>query len=213
MATKDRKIVIIGCGPGSPDYLTPAAVNAARQADILIGANRLLDLFRSSTQELIPMGRAIDEMLDIIHAHFNSGRIALLVSGDPGLHSLAAAVIKRFGRERCSIVPGISSVQAAFATIGVDWADAVIVSAHKQDPDFDPSCSNADKIAVLCGRAASLTWIADKLLPILRDHRVFVCEDLTLEDERVREVRHEDLRMLQVSSRTVVLIIGRNVLI
>ncbi|MCA1961964.1 MAG: precorrin-6y C5,15-methyltransferase (decarboxylating) subunit CbiE [Desulfomonile sp.] len=212
MASEAPKILIIGCGPGSPDYLTPAAMNAARQADVLIGAARLLDLFRPSAQELIPMGRAIDETLDTIHARLDHDRIAVLVSGDPGLHSLAAAVIRRFGREACSVVPGISSVQAAFAAIGVDWTDVVIISAHKQDPDFAPASLKADKIAVLCGRGGSLTWISDNLLPRLRDHRVFVCENLTLEDEQVREVRPDDLKMLQASSQTVVLIVGRNVL-
>ncbi len=31
-------IVIVGCGPGSPEYLTPAAKKAVYAADVLVGA-------------------------------------------------------------------------------------------------------------------------------------------------------------------------------
>jgi precorrin-6B methylase 1 len=86
-------------------------------------------------------------------------------------------VIERFGRDRCRVIPGISSVQTAFARLSLDWSDAAIISAHKQDPEPDPSWAQADKIAVLGGRANSLRWVAERLLPVLGDRRVFVCEN------------------------------------
>lgn len=212
MASEDHRIVIVGCGPGSARYLTPASVNAVRDADVLVGAPRLLALFPGSGAERIPVDAAIDATLDAVAARLGQSRIAVLVSGDPGIFSLAAAAIKRFGRDACRVIPGISSVQAAFAAIGLDWANALIISAHKSDPTHDSAWSAADKIAVLGGRSAALTWIANKLLPALEDRRVFVCEDLTLEGERVREVSGDELKTLRVSPQTVVLIIRRSVL-
>jgi cobalt-precorrin-7 (C5)-methyltransferase len=204
---EDQVITIIGCGPGSPDYMTPEAVQAANRASVLIGAARLLDLFPETAAERIPAGRDIDETLAQIQSRLVHNNIAVLVTGDPGLFSLASSIIKRFGRDRCRMIPGISSVQSAFARIGMDWADARIISAHKQDPDPTLSFVGVDKIAVLTGRESSLKWIAMQLLPTLEDRRVFVCENLTLKNEAVREVGLEELTKMHVSPTTVVLIV------
>ena len=39
------KINIVGVGPGSPDYVTPAARKTVQQAQIVIGAQRSINLF------------------------------------------------------------------------------------------------------------------------------------------------------------------------
>lgn len=212
MAVQDRIISIIGCGPGSPDYLAPVARDAAIAAEVMVGTERLLDLFPGVSAERIACGTGLEEILDHIEANLDRKRIAVLVTGDPGLHSLARLVIARFGRDRCRVIPGISSIQTAFARVGLDWGDARIISAHKQDPEPDPSWARADKIAVLCGRAGSLRWIAKKLLPLLGDRLVFVCENLTMEDETVREVTADELAERIGSSHTVVLIMKRDAL-
>lgn len=213
MEVTNRCITIVGCGPGSLDYVTKAAEKAAEQADVLIGAQRLLDLFRTSRAERIVVGGRIAEALDAVESRSRDKSIAVLVTGDPGLFSLAKLVIKRFGRDRCRVIPGISSIQAAFAQIGLDWADATIISAHKQDPEPSPSLCTADKIAVLGGREQSLKWIADNLFTDSEaDRRVFVMENLTLDNEMIREVRPHELAALAAGPSTVVLIVRKGLL-
>lgn len=213
MAVGGHTITIVGCGPGSADYLAPAARAAVETADVLVGAGRLLDLFAKSQAERIEVTGKISEALDRVEHLPDYRNVAVLVSGDPGLFSLAKLVIARFGRDRCRVVAGISSVQVAFAQIGLDWADARIVSAHMRDPVVDPGLRQADKIAVFCGRQDSLKWIRNVLLnEIGLDRRIFVMEDLTLESERVREVQADDLATLSVSSRTIVLILKEELL-
>lgn len=205
-------IVIVGCGPGSVEYLTPAATRAVYQADVLVGAQRLLDLFPDASPERIVVSGGLEEILDRIECLPNYRRAAVLVTGDPGLFSFAKLVVKRFGRERCRIIPGISSVQAAFAAIGLDWENARIVSAHKEDPKDEDDLRTSDKIAVLGGREGSLKWIAERLGPSDNASRIFVCEDLTMDGEKVAEVAVEELAALRASSRTVVLIVKRDLL-
>jgi cobalt-precorrin-7 (C5)-methyltransferase len=212
MASEDRPVVIIGCGPGSADYVTPAARRAASQADVLIGAERLLGLFPDSPAEKVPIGTSMQDTIEAVGSRFERQRIGVLVTGDPGLFSLARLVVKRFGRQSCTVIPGVSSVQAAFAAIGLDWAGARIISAHKEDPNEDGSFADEPRIAVLGGREASLKWIAERLLPVLDNHAVFLCENLTLADESVREVRPDELAGLAASSRSVILIIHRSLL-
>lgn len=212
MAVEDGTITIIGCGPGAADYVTPAAEAAVNQADVVIGPERLLNLFSQAHGERVAVSGAVDDTLDRIQASSGSRRIAVLVTGDPGLFSLARLVIKRFGRDRCRVIPGISSVQTAFARVGLDWGDALVISAHKQDPDLDVSWTRAEKIAVLGGRDSSFRWVAERLLPAFHDPRIFVCENLTMEDEAVHEVAPRDLSALHPSPRTVLLIIRRSAL-
>jgi cobalt-precorrin-7 (C5)-methyltransferase len=208
MAIEFQSISVVGCGPGSLDYLTPAALGAIEEAEVLVGAKRLLDLFPASTAERIIVSAEIGEVLDHIAVRADRQRIAVLVTGDPGLFSLAKPVIERFGRTRCRVIPGISSVQTAFARIGVDWADARIISIHKEYPVDFAHIADADKVAVLCGREGATKWIGDHLLRNQpRDRRIFVCQNLTMDNEQVREVNSADLSMLDAAPSTIVLII------
>jgi cobalt-precorrin-7 (C5)-methyltransferase len=106
------------------------------------------------------------------------------------------------------VIPGISSIQIAFARLGLDWQDARIISAHAGDPEATAAdLYDAGKIAVLGGRDAALTWIAGLLRELGSGRCVFLCEDLTLPGEKIREVRAEELTALPVSTRAIVLII------
>ena len=210
----DKKITIVGCGPGSEEYLTAAAVSAVQRAKVILGAQRLLDLFPGSEARRVALGTRIEGLSRSLEDAVEDGPVAVLVSGDPGVFSLAKLVVRRFGRDACRVIPGISSVQAAFAAIGLDWADARIISAHKEDPDATLWHGSApgDKIAVLAGRSAAVEWIADLVESMPRDRRVFVCEDLSLSGQRISEAAPEDIRSLEVSSRTVFLIIREGLL-
>jgi cobalt-precorrin-7 (C5)-methyltransferase len=208
-----RRITLVGCGPGSPEYVTPAAIAVVEKADLLIGTERLVKLFSPKPAQSVVVNSTVEQALDAIEQRPDCKNVAVLVTGDPGIFSLARLVIERFGREQCRVIPGISSIQAAFARLGLDWADAKILSAHKEDPDPDDSLLRSDKIAVLLGREGSLQWVADHIVENApADRRIFVFENLTLDDESVREARREGLRDLHVSSRTVVLIIKGDLL-
>jgi precorrin-6y C5,15-methyltransferase (decarboxylating) CbiE subunit len=203
------KITIVGCGPGSPDYLTRAAVQAVESSDVLIGAQRLLDLFPGSKALKIAAGGKVAETLDHIAAHAEAASVAVLVSGDPGIFSLSKRVLARFGRDACAVIPGISSVQAAFARVGIDWADARLISAHKEDPDHATAeaLRQESKIAVFAGRTASLVWIGTLLERLGPGYRVIACENLTLPNEHVRTVRPDEVASLTLSSSAIILII------
>lgn len=208
MAGEKPLITIVGCGPGSPEYVTPAAAKAMEHADVLVGPKRLLDLFPEHSGERIVVSAKLDEVLDRIDEAAASKRIAVLVTGDPGLFSLSKLVIARFGLQRCQVIPGISSVQTAFARMGLEWADARVISAHKNDPELDPSLASVAKIAVLCGRKESLQWIREKLTHLLGEgRRIIVLENLTLENENIREVSYEDLATMDVAPSTIVIIV------
>jgi cobalt-precorrin-7 (C5)-methyltransferase len=214
MAPVKKKIIIVGCGPGAESYITPAAEAAAQKADVLIVSRRLEDLFPDVAAERIDSGIDIDGTIDVIAARRDAGeQVVILATGDPGIASLAQPVIRRFGRENCEVIPGISSVQVAFARLALGWQDARIITAHSRDPEVSAAdLKESDKIAILGGREGALRWTAE-LIPKLGDDRsVFLCEELTLPGEKIREVSPEELIDHPVSSRAIVLIIKRELL-
>jgi cobalt-precorrin-7 (C5)-methyltransferase len=209
---EEKSIVIVGCGPGGEACLTAGARRAVAGADVLVGAGRLLELFPDHPGERLPLGADIEKVLEEIAGRLSRGKVAVLVTGDPGLCSLARPVLRRFGRESCTVIPGISSLQVAFARLGLDWMDARIVDAHGREPDIDPVLlARESKIAVLAGRPEALRWIAGFIKGAGVRYAIYVCEDLTLAGEKVREVKERDLETLEISSRSIVLLIKAGV--
>lgn len=162
----------------------------------------------------ISVGANIPKALGEIAAQRALGRrVVVLVTGDPGICSLAQPVIRRFGLDACEIVPGISSLQVAFARVGLDWLNARFLSAHAGDPEAAPNeFHNAEKIAILAGRDGALAWIANFAAALKPARRAVVCENLTLPDERIREVEISELAALKTSSSTLVLLLKKDTL-
>ncbi|MGD0625224.1 MAG: precorrin-6y C5,15-methyltransferase (decarboxylating) subunit CbiE [Thermodesulfobacteriota bacterium] len=207
---KEKPILIVGCGPGAPDFLTPAARKAIARAEVLVGASHLLDLFPKHPAERIKVQADIAKILEEIAVRLHRSKIAVLVTGDPGLYSLAQPVLKRFGRESCEVIPGISSLQVAFARLGLDWVNARIIDAHGGNPDIDSAfLAQEEKIAIFAGRAEAIKWVANLVRAIGEGYTIYVCENLTLEGEKIRQVKAEDLKNLAVSPRTIVLLVKK----
>lgn len=214
MAIAPQRIAIVGCGPGGAGYVTPAARQSVRDAEALMGSRRLLELFDDAPGEKILLGADTAATLEAIASVRNSGRrLAVLVSGDPGLYSLAQKVVRRFGSEACEIIPGISSVQVAFARVGLDWADARVISAHGRTPTVWPDeLVDVDKIAILAGSRKALQWSAEIADGLRTTHAIFLCENMTLEGESIRLVDPEQLEQVEAASLAIVLILRRTLL-
>ncbi|HEB72164.1 MAG TPA: precorrin-6y C5,15-methyltransferase (decarboxylating) subunit CbiE [Nitrospirae bacterium] len=204
------KITIVGCGPGSAKFMTQAGITAASQADFLVGNRRLLELIDDVKGEKIDTGVNIEKTIECIGQKRKEGRVALLVSGDPGLFSISRQVTQKFGYKACHLIPGISSIQLAFAKLGISWDDALIISAHAADPEVDEARAGQNrKIAVLLGRNESVKWIDGFIKRIGGGRGLFVCENLGLENERFFETTTDKIGALKLASRTIVLLIDK----
>lgn len=207
MEVMRKQIVIVGCGPGARECVTEEALDAVRGAEVLIGAPRLLDLFGEATAERIPTLGNIAEVATAIAANV-ARRIAILVTGDPGIASLARSVLERFGRAACHVIPGVSSVQVAFARLGVDWTGARILSAHGEIPGTDFTTLAAEsKIAILSGSADAAQWVADLAERLEPNWRLFLAENLTLPGEAVREISPEELRQVPCANLSILILL------
>jgi precorrin-6y C5,15-methyltransferase (decarboxylating) CbiE subunit len=126
-----RKFYVVGMGPGSEEYLLPVAVRAIAEADVLIGAARFLARYPQKRHVVIE--GSVSSIIESIERERAGARLAVLVSGDPGLFSLQRAISRHFDPQDYVVVPGISSFQIACARAGITWEDALIVSVHGRD--------------------------------------------------------------------------------
>ena len=103
-----RKVTIIGAGPGNPDLLSRAALDAIDIADVVIGAHRALagidvppDVVRC---ELVKTADIVAALTDAASWR----RAVVVMTGDVGLFSGARRLVEALsgdaqgGRARCS---------------------------------------------------------------------------------------------------------------
>ncbi|MZP28531.1 precorrin-6y C5,15-methyltransferase (decarboxylating) subunit CbiE [Heliobacterium undosum] len=123
-------VTVIGIGPGTEEYLTPAALRAVEEADVLVGGPRALALFAGYNKPGRIIDRRLDNLIDYIASERLSRRLAVLVSGDPGYYSLLPRLIRSLGDEPIKVIPGLSSLQMAFARLKLPWQEAAWKSMH-----------------------------------------------------------------------------------
>jgi precorrin-6Y C5,15-methyltransferase (decarboxylating) len=125
----------------------------------------------------------LDEALAEIEAA--GGPAVVLASGDPGFFGIVRALRARGIRP--AVLPAVSSVALAFARLGLDWDDALVLSAHGRDPGPVTAAALAHpKAAILTAPGEPAAELAAALLAGGR--RVYAAERLGTADERVAEL-------------------------
>jgi len=184
-------IRVIGIGPGNPEYITPAALKLIDGADILIGGERILACFKDSGKQFYIIRNNLSEMADFIKKHRSDSVIAVLASGDPAFYGILEHLKRHFAEEELDVIPGISSVQLACARLCLSWHDAVFYSVHGRTMEgLIEMVRTRRKVVVLTDPGKTPAVIARELIGAgLDDRKLWVCENLSYEDERVAEYR------------------------
>ena len=174
-------VTVIGCD-GSP--LTPAAASALAGASVVAGARRQLASVSVPPAASVIVIQQLDTALDAICAA--RGPAVVLASGDPGFFGIVRALRARAATP--VVLPAVSSVALAFARLGLDWADALVLSAHGRDlrPVLAAALAHP-KAAILTGPPeATAGQLRNALLAAGRT--VYAAERLGTPDERVHDL-------------------------
>ncbi|MFF7176032.1 precorrin-6y C5,15-methyltransferase (decarboxylating) subunit CbiE [Streptomyces pseudovenezuelae] len=143
-------ITVVGTGTAA------APAESLAGAELVVGGRRHLEAAAvPADAERVVLG-PLAPALDIIERHHDKGsRVVVLASGDPGFFGIVRVLAERFGAAALDVRPGVSSVAAAFARVGLPWDDAVVVSAHGRDLRTAVNvCRAHPKVAVLTGPGA-----------------------------------------------------------
>ena len=181
------RVNLIGLGSGAEENLTAEAREALEQAELVLGAERLLRALPAAKgQTRVAAVRPAEILAALQETKAESP--CVVFSGDTGFYSGAAGLLPllREAGMAWRVLPGLSSVQLLAARLGEPWQEWTLCSAH--GVDCDPIA------ALMAGRPAFFLaggrQTPASLCRIVRDAglgalRVAVGENLGCPEERV----------------------------
>ncbi len=124
----DGKVYFIGAGPGAPDLITVRGRDTIARADVVIYADSLVHpgvaaYARPGAEVHGSAKMALDDIMRLMIGAVRDGKtVARIHSGDPSIYGAMQEQIARLEQEAIfyEIVPGVSSVFAAAAALGVE---------------------------------------------------------------------------------------------
>lgn len=184
-----RKVTIIGAGPGNPDLLSRAALDAIDIADVVIGAHRALagidvppDVVRC---ELVKTADIVAALTDAASWQ----RAVVVMTGDVGLFSGARRLVEALSGNAqvdVRVIPGISSASYLAARLARPWQDWRFASAHGVACDIVAEAERAGELFLVTSVGEDPSRLSGELVQAgFGDARVTVAERLSYPDERI----------------------------
>ncbi len=183
-----KKIIVAGIGPGSEEFITPAALKKIRAAKFLVGGRRALENFSAPNQITCAITRDLDAPINFIREKILLDEVVVMVSGDPGYYSMLDLLRKNFPPESIEVIPSISAMQLAFAKLALPWHDATLLSFHGRQPARDALKFSAGKILGLLTDAEFNSKTISELLMTCgwdKNSSVTICARLSYPDEKI----------------------------
>jgi precorrin-6B C5,15-methyltransferase / cobalt-precorrin-6B C5,C15-methyltransferase len=173
-------VTVIGCDGRPP---SPQAATALAAARTIIGAPRHRHLAPEGTEfiELKHLTAALDAVAT------RTGTVAVLASGDPGFFGIVRALRGRGITPE--VIPAVSAVALAFAKLGLDWDDALVLSAHGRDPRKPLAAALAHPKAAILTAPGTAKPLGQELLEAGKT--VYVAELLGTPEEKVTLLSEE----------------------
>lgn len=184
------QLSIVGIGPGGRDLLTPQALAALREADVVLGYAGYFawvqDLLAGKERIALPIGAEQERARLAIERTISGCRVALISSGDPGIYAMASVVIERLeamearSRPRLVVVPGVSALNAAAALLGAPLGhDFAVISLsdlltpwHVIEKRLEAAAAADFVLALFNPRSQERDWQLDRARSILLRHRL-----------------------------------------
>lgn len=184
-----RKVTIIGAGPGNPDLLSRAALDAIDIADVVIGAHRALvgiDVPPHVVRcELVKTADIVAALTDAASWQ----RAVVVMTGDVGLFSGARRLVEALSGDAqvgVRIIPGISSASYLAACLARPWQDWRFASAHGVACDIVAEAERAGELFLVTSGGEDPSRLSGELVQAgFGDARVTVAERLSYPDERI----------------------------
>ena len=217
---------IVGIGPGGAEHRTFAAARAVAEAEVVVGYGPYVDMVADLVGGDVVRGvmgeeeRRADEALALAA---EGKHVALISSGDAGVHGMAARTLARAAElaVKVVVVPGVTAAQAAAAVLGAPLTDDfAVLSLSDISTSWERVESRLRALApsglALClynPRSTRRTEQFDRALEILRASRpettpVALCHDVTRPGEAIERTTLGALEPERVTMRTLVVIAG-----
>jgi precorrin-3B C17-methyltransferase len=123
------KLYLVGLGPGARQHLTPAALAAIGECDVVVGyrpyVEQVRDLLDGKEMVAMELTQEMERAARAVELAAAGRRVAVVSSGDIGVYGMAGPVFKVLvdrgwdgENPRLEVIPGVSAMQAAAALLG-----------------------------------------------------------------------------------------------
>ena len=189
---KEQNVTLLGIGMGSIGTLTLEGREAVRNADLIVGARRMVDAVRLPGQDFLYEYRS-REITEYLAEHPEYTRVVIALSGDVGFYSGAKKLVELLGPET-KMLCGISSVVYFMSKIGLSWDDAKIVSAHGKTCNLISLIRENRKVFAILGTNDGVRNLAEKLTFYgMGDVILHVGENLSYDNEKILSKQAKEL--------------------
>ena len=205
---------LIGMGSGQPENLTLQRLAALRQADLILGARRLLAALPAGCTANRAAAYRADEVAELLHTS-GAENAVLVYSGDTGFYSGASAMMEKMEAlgVRARVLPGLSSIQLLAAALGRPWQGWNLVSAHGRTCDPVAECMQGRPTFFLTGGSEDpATLCAQLAAEGFGDVQAVVGQCLGTPEEKIFRGSVKELAAGRFNSLSVLLVEAAEVL-
>ncbi|KAB3730391.1 precorrin-3B C(17)-methyltransferase, partial [Phocaeicola vulgatus] len=124
---KKAQLIVAGIGPGSPEDITPAVIQAVKNSDVVIGYKyyfQFIEPYLEPGTECIDTGMKREKARaeQAFELAEQGKTVCVISSGDAGIYGMAPLVYEmkreRGSRVEIEVLPGISAFQKAASLLG-----------------------------------------------------------------------------------------------
>lgn len=221
------EVVVVGLGPGSPQWTTPEVTRALAAATDIVGYTTYVNRvpIRPGQRRHLSDNRVESERaamaLDLAK---NGARVVVVSSGDPGVFAMAAAVVEESADPQwrdvpVRVLPGVTAASAVAARIGAPLGhDFAMISLSDRLKPWETvaqrisAVAAADMaIAIYNPASSQRRWQVAAMRELLLEHRaadtpVVLGRDVGGPSESVRVTTLAALDPAEVDMRTLLII-------
>ncbi|MGW4713882.1 precorrin-3B C(17)-methyltransferase [Nocardia sp. NPDC004260] len=221
------EVVVVGLGPGAPEWTTDEVRAALAEATDLVGYTTYLNRVPERPgQRRHPSDNRVESeraamALDLAK---RGARVAVVSSGDPGVFAMAAAVLEESADPQwravpVRVLPGLTAANAVASRVGAPLGhDYAMISLSDRLKPWEvvaqrlSAVAAADMaIAIYNPASSQRTWQVGAMRDLLLEHRkpdtpVVIGRDVGGPTESVRVVPLGDLDPAEVDMRTLLII-------
>lgn len=165
MEQKRQTVTLVGIGMGSMQGMTMEALEACGQADVILGAERMVKALEGfgKPSEAIYQPEQIREFLE---QHPGYRKVVVAFSGDVGFYSGTAKLLEALDEKtyQVDLICGISSVVYAASRLKMSWQDMKLVSIHGRMQNILGALRTHEKVFSLVGRKEGIRQLARELI-------------------------------------------------
>lgn len=179
-------IHIVSMGPGNINLLTKEAIEVLEQADVYIGAERVLDIWNKDLSKPRFASYKKEEILEYIKSNPQFHNIAICYSGDVGFCSGAKTIYTELADYEVHIISGISSISYFLDKIHTAWDGVHLDSCHGKELDIVSLLEGHERVCVLLGDEDSVAKMCREIKKSkITDVIVTVGSRLSYENEEI----------------------------